>query len=232
MRGIVFAVAVRSVQEATHNLTIKEGHTIACDFIGYPLLSLTWTFDGRLADPVVFSTSQEQIMRDDGEVVTRSYLHFTPHSTLFAGDYVCTAEQTLNQAHCTVHVNIQGILANNKARLYHLDYDLVPAEILVAPPSSNQDIGSSVILSCVGYGIPAPKVTWKHLGSELPQQLVTQHPTEMLRGVYVIRSFVELCPLNGLVGNGQYSCEVDNAVSSAQGNSIKSAFFDVCFRSK
>lgn len=111
MYGIsYFSVAVSA--HATHNVTINKHHVISCDFTGYPLPSLTWTFNGRLVDTAVFNTSQKQIMGNDGEV-TRSYLNFTPHSTLFTGEYICTAERAQMQAHCRVKVNVQGMTISN-----------------------------------------------------------------------------------------------------------------------
>lgn len=106
---------------------------------------------------------------------------------------------------------------------------VVPVGIISAPVNSDYDENSTVILSCTAYGIPQPTVTWKKNG----QALLSPTPRtsgEVLHGMPVIKSFLELCPLQQELSSDQYSCEVSNGVNSLDGVPARSASFDVCFR--
>lgn len=54
----------------------------------------------------------------------------------------------------------------------------------------------------------------------------------MVHGVYVVRSFLQLCPEDEETSNGQYSCEVDNAITDSSGTAMKTLDFNLCFLSK
>ena len=108
---IIFsAVTVSSRVPPIQNVTLNEKDThIYCDFLGYPIPSLTWSFNERLVDSTVFTTWHEQVIGENNEEITRAFLRFVPHSILFNGAYKCTAQQNEFQAaHCIVTTNIQG----------------------------------------------------------------------------------------------------------------------------
>lgn len=100
---------------------------------------------------------------------------------------------------------------------------------MVAPVGPSHGITSSIFLSCAAYGIPSPRLTWKHGESTLPSELITTHE-RLVEGIYVVTSFLELCPMDEETSSGQYSCQVENAASIApQGITVRSTAFDLCF---
>ena len=44
---------------------------------------------------------------------------------------------------------------------------LAPAEVVVLTSNSTVDIGSTTLLTCVGYGVPTPTITWEKSGDSL-----------------------------------------------------------------
>lgn len=99
----------------------------------------------------------------------------------------------------------------------------VPAQIMVQPAQPGDGLTGSVVMSCVGYGVPLPTLTWKREGFLLPEQWShTRH--ESIGGVGVVKSSLELCPLQEGTRNGLYSCEVQNDFAID-----KSVPFRLCF---
>lgn len=91
------------------NVTIDKAseHVLSCDFFGYPSPIVSWTFNGQPANREAFHTLQMPAIRPRGEIVTTSYLRFTPRSLLYSGSYRCMAAE--NALHMTeIQVYIQG----------------------------------------------------------------------------------------------------------------------------
>ena len=100
---------------------------------------------------------------------------------------------------------------------------------MIAPVGPGHGLTSSVIVSCVAYGLPAPTVTWKHGASIVSDSLMisrTQQLSSQDSSVAVVSSILELCPIQEDVRSGEYSCEVENGVG---GSTVKSASFHLCF---
>ena len=79
--------------------------------------------------------------------------------------------------------------------------------------------GSTLLLTCVGFGEPTPSVTWSTGGVQLSnnsritiyEELVTEN------GVDFVQSILEICSAEEADG-GQYSCTVGNALGNASVN--------------
>lgn len=104
---------------------------------------------------------------------------------------------------------------------------IVPANIAVVPNDTSLYVGQTVTLSCVGYGLPLPTITWSkdHQPLRAPylmneSEIVTEHVT-------FLRSTLTLCSLK-LPDDGQYSCSSTNNLSTTLENftiNIKGVFF-------
>ena len=102
---------------------------------------------------------------------------------------------------------------------------------MIAPVGPSEAITSSIVLSCVGYGIPPPRVIWKYGDSALTGDLVTSHQ-RLVQGVHVTTSSLQLCPADKETTSGQYTCQVENGVADPRGLAVKSVEFDLCFLGK
>lgn len=73
------------------------------------------------------------------------------------------------------------------------------------------EAGSTVILSCAGFGVPIPSVTWSMGSTELSNSsqiaIYTQVVTEV--GVDFVHSILEICNVDEAT-SGEYSCTVGN----------------------
>lgn len=105
----------------------------------------------------------------------------------------------------------------------------VAAQVIAGPAEPTHRIISSVFLSCVAYGLPAPQLTWElDDESTLSDRLIKTHE-RLVNGLRVVTSILELCPMKEETSSGQYSCQVENGVSDPRGASTKSVKFDLCF---
>lgn len=189
---------------------------------------LRWTHEDRpIANGAGFAIEQQtQVEGSHGVVVTRSRLNFTAHSTRFSGRYKCRASgNTLHEQE--YHLQVQGMCTQCSVNTSCVAPPAVPAEIMLAPVGPGHGVASSVILSCVTYGMPTPTVTWKYGTSIVSDALVTSHTQQQqYSGVAVVSSTLELCPMQEHARSGEYSCEVDNGVGVS---TVKSSPFHLCF---
>ena len=90
---------------------------------------------------------------------------------------------------------------------------------MISPGNSTVVEGSTLLLTCVGFGEPTPSVTWSTGGVQLSnnsritiyEELVTEN------GVDFVQSILEICSTEEADG-GQYSCTVGNALGNASVN--------------
>ena len=90
---------------------------------------------------------------------------------------------------------------------------------MISPGNSTVVAGSTLLLTCVGFGDPRPSVTWSTGGGQLSnnsrvtiyEELVTEN------GVDFVQSILEICSVQETDG-GQYSCTVGNALGNASVN--------------
>ena len=74
-------------------------------------------------------------------------------------------------------------------------------------------LGDTVLLACVGYGIPELRVSWFQNGQPLSNtSTITIFEPEVVRGSSMV-AFLQLCNLQDTAG--AYTCELDNGVTIA-----------------
>jgi len=93
--------------------------------------------------------------------------------------------------------------------------DLFPAQVVLHPAIDTQiEAGSTVLLTCVAYGVPLPSLSWSRNGSflSLNDSHVTVYPQVVAdsgSGVVFMKSIVKLCR-SQLTDAGIYSCSAEN----------------------
>ena len=89
-----------------------------------------------------------------------------------------------------------------------------PALVVVYPDDTLLLAGDSVLLTCVGYGIPTPSVTWQRNGEQIVTHSSKFRLTEtnvFVSDTVFVKSTLLLCNASELdIGN--YSCTADNSV--------------------
>ena len=75
-------------------------------------------------------------------------------------------------------------------------------------------VGSTIVLACVGYGVPAPSINWTRDGSVLMDNPKITFYVESVseHAVTFVQSVVEICNTQSSDA-GTYACTVDNGVS-------------------
>jgi len=78
------------------------------------------------------------------------------------------------------------------------------------------EVGSNVVLACVGIGNPSPSVSWStdsvYLSNSSQISIYEELVTE--DGVVFVQSILEICNVDEADG-GQYTCTVSNALNNA-----------------
>ena len=85
---------------------------------------------------------------------------------------------------------------------------------------------SSVIVSCVAYGLPLPTISWQQNGITLSG---AHEVSQLIDGIPVLSSSLELCPMEEGIRSGNYACQVGNGVINSLGRTVKSAVIQLCF---
>ena len=92
--------------------------------------------------------------------------------------------------------------------------------VVVYPEDTVVLAGDSVLLTCVGYGVPAPSILWEKNGETVSGNSSSFLLTEtrmLVEGMEFVRSSLLLCSTSS-EDSGNYSC---SANSSVQGPAIK-----------
>ena len=93
-----------------------------------------------------------------------------------------------------------------------------PAQVVLAPDNTQVGSGSTLMFTCLGYGMPSPSITWMKNGVLLssnsdPDRITTYEANITEGGVTLMRSFLKICNV-GPSDEGQYSCVASNGVNS------------------
>ena len=87
--------------------------------------------------------------------------------------------------------------------------------------STDEDLSenSSVFLSCVGFGLPSPEVTWSRNGLQLSEDTPSTviHNDIIKRnilGAVFVRSTLEICNVQREL-IGEYTCTASNDITSS-----------------
>ena len=94
----------------------------------------------------------------------------------------------------------------------HLNHT-VPAAIIGAPNDTNVYIGDTVMLTCIVFGVPLPKITWLKGNQHLANQSVSAAEVKATNLTFR-KSTLQLCSVQ-LTDDSQYSCIADNSFSTA-----------------
>ena len=101
---------------------------------------------------------------------------------------------------------------------------------MVYPDDTQLLAGDSVVLTCVGYGVPAPSVTWQRNGEHIVGNSSKFRLTEtvvVINDTMFLKSTLLLCNASEL-DIGDYSCTADNVlqepVSETFSVAVKSKF--------
>ena len=88
--------------------------------------------------------------------------------------------------------------------------------VVIVPPDTEVTLNHTTLLTCFGYGIPTPAVTWSvsretlYNGSQVTIYSNLVHEN----GIEFIRSTLQLCSV-AVIDEGEYACELMNAVGSS-----------------
>ena len=87
--------------------------------------------------------------------------------------------------------------------------------IVISPESTSVDEGNTVILTCVGYGVPYAAISWEREGVGLTNDSrITIYEEPLTEGgVTFTKSVLEICSAQ-VFDTGSYSCIADNGVSN------------------
>ena len=111
--------------------------------------------------------------------------------------------------------------------------ETVSAKVVIHPEGdTHTDIGTSVVLTCVGYGVPLPVLSWKH------NEAVVQDGSQFSINEYAVTegqstatflvSSLKVCN-SELEDAGNFSCTSSNALGNDVYTSVLTVIAGECF---
>ena len=99
---------------------------------------------------------------------------------------------------------------------------IIPAspEILVSPPNATAFHGTTILFSCIAYGVPLPTFLWtrnRHSLFNDSSTVIYENKTTK-EGIVFVKSVLEICNLRVVEDSGVYSCRAESVNSSASAN--------------
>ena len=91
--------------------------------------------------------------------------------------------------------------------IYAAQFSSVPSNVAV-------DLCTNITLTCEGYGIPAPTITWEHDSAQL--SMATVDHTES-NGTTYVNSSISITTI-GYQDRGQYMCSIQNDIGRDTAN--------------
>ena len=90
---------------------------------------------------------------------------------------------------------------------------------MISPVNSSVEAGSTVILTCVGYGVPTVSVTWNvdDIQLENNSQIIIYEEMVTGNGIILVQSILVICSV-GETNSGQYSCVASNVLGNTSVN--------------
>lgn len=89
-----------------------------------------------------------------------------------------------------------------------------PALVIVHPDDVVIPAGDSVLLTCIGYGMPVPSISWQKNGENLTDSSLKFTVTEtnvFVEDTVFVKSVLLLCNVSDL-DSGNYTCIADNTI--------------------
>lgn len=89
---------------------------------------------------------------------------------------------------------------------------LSAAEVVILTEDTVAQAGNTLLLTCVGYGVPNPELTWSKDGVALMNGSRTNIYVTVIEqeGVMFVQSLLEICSLDAVDDTGTYSCTASN----------------------
>ena len=95
--------------------------------------------------------------------------------------------------------------------------EYVPVFFLTPNTTVEANHSSSIVLTCVAFGVPAPSVRWERLDGQSLESANISFESFNLAGIEFVFSTLELCSVVQSDG-GLYSCTASNSVGENQYN--------------
>lgn len=95
---------------------------------------------------------------------------------------------------------------------------------MIVPEDSTAQEGNTLILTCVGHGVPTPVMTWLKNGTAITNGTrVSVYVQELAQvpGVLFVQTTLEICGLNISEDAGTYGCQAENV------NGIEIEYFQI-----
>ena len=108
-----------------------------------------------------------------------------------------------------------------------------PPEILVSPPNATAFHGTTILFSCIAYGVPLPTFLWtrnRHSLFNDSSTVIYENKTTK-EGIVFVKSVLEICNLRVVEDSGVYSCIAESVNSSASANfelAVQGKFLSLC----
>ena len=95
-----------------------------------------------------------------------------------------------------------------------LSYFSYPAQLVYVPSNNTIDLCTNSTLTCEGYGIPAPTITWKHKGVQLDMlSIMDMVYYNASNGIAYVSSNLSINSVKYQDG-GLYMCNIHNEVGN------------------
>jgi len=185
---------------------VNPGNTVVLQCVGYgfPTPLVNWTQNETTLRSESNTTIREEIVNEGGVGFFKSTLEICSINASVA--YDCAVVSSTGNSTFAFRVILQ---AEGQR----------PATIEVHPNNHVEiNAGNSLILTCVGYGVPLPFLYWSRGGRELTNNsrvIITEDMAlEGDSGVAVVKLSMEICR-SGTTDAGFYSCTAVNDIGNS-----------------
>ena len=88
--------------------------------------------------------------------------------------------------------------------------------MVIVPLDTNATLNHTILLTCFGFGIPLPDITWSMDGEALSNssRIIFHNDLVTINEVIFVRSILELCNV-AVTDEGIYSCDLRNTLGSS-----------------
>ena len=202
----------------TTSVGVGNTITFVCVAYGIPDPSISWNRGDTTLSNGSRVTIYEELLTDNGVTFVQSILELCSAEVEDAGQYSCFAENNLGNDTATFVLTVNG-----KALAYVCMYCQMnvfvlfvgPPQILISPGNSTVEAGSTITLSCAGFGDPTPSIAWSVGSTQLSNNSQITIYEELVTevGETFVHSILEICSIEEANG-GVYTCTVGNAIGN------------------
>ena len=193
------------------------GNTVimACVATGFPTPSISWAMEVTELYNDSRVTIYDEILEEGGVIFTRSILEICSLTVEDGGQYSCTASNP----------------GSDDTVNFVLTINIEPPILVVTSDDTTVTSGSSVLLTCVGYGLPQPDFEWKRRTGNIVTEIENTETSNITTTTIVVdevefvQSTLLLCA-NQLNTTAEYTCIAFNSGGSANDSFIVSIEFE------